>query len=67
MMEELEKKRKPKQEEIDRNSLNPRLTEELLIEGLLLRFNFNQCKNRGYVLDGYPRGYENAKNLFLKI
>ena len=26
----------------------------------------NLCRNRGYVLDGYPKGYKNAFNVFLE-
>ena len=26
----------------------------------------NLCRNRGYVLDGYPKGYKNAFNVFFE-
>jgi adenylate kinase family enzyme len=26
----------------------------------------NDCRNRGYILCGYPRTYEDAQNIFLK-
>lgn len=26
----------------------------------------NDCRNRGYILDGYPRSYKGAQNIFLK-
>lgn len=27
----------------------------------------NDCQNRGFVLDGYPKTYEQAKGIFLSI
>jgi adenylate kinase family enzyme len=30
-----------------------------------LRLNENDCRNRGYILDGYPRNYKDAQNIFL--
>jgi adenylate kinase family enzyme len=26
----------------------------------------NDCRNRGYILDGFPRNYKDAQNIFLK-
>lgn len=27
----------------------------------------NDCRNRGYILDGYPRNYDDCQNVFLKL
>lgn len=29
------------------------------------RLERNDCQNRGYVLDGYPKNFENAENVFV--
>lgn len=39
---------------------------ELLWEVLKLKLAENDCRNRGYILDGYPRTYKDAQNSFLK-
>jgi len=46
--------------EIDRNSLKIRVPDEFIYSLLKLRLNENDCRNRGYVLDGYPRNYKDA-------
>ena len=53
-------------EEIDRESLKIRLPDSILYRLLKIRLNENACKNRGYILDGYPRTYTDAQNIFLK-
>ena len=30
------------------------------------RLNENDCRNRGYILDGFPRTFEDAQECFLK-
>jgi adenylate kinase family enzyme len=52
---------------IDRNNLNPRLPDEIVHKLFKLRLNENICKNRGYILDGYPRNYNDAKGVFMDI
>lgn len=51
--------------EIDREKLAIRLPDELIYQLLKLRLNENDCRNRGYVLDGYPRTYKDAQNMWL--
>ena len=41
-----------------------RYPDDLMNEAVRWRLNQNDCQNRGYVLDGYPRLYEQAKNIF---
>ena len=31
-----------------------------------LKLGENDCRNRGYILDGFPRAYKGAQNSFLK-
>lgn len=40
--------------------------DELLWEVLKLKLAENDCRNRGYILDGYPRTYKDAQNSFMK-
>ena len=52
-------------EEIDRETLPIRLPDEILYKLLRMKLNENACRNRGYVLDGYPRTFKNAQYVFL--
>ena len=52
--------------EIDRESLKIRLPDEILYKLLKLELSRNDCRNRGYILDGYPRTYQNACEVFLQ-
>ncbi len=53
------------EEEVDREALKVRLPEELLFKVLKIRLTENDCRNRGYVLDGFPRTYKQAQEIFL--
>ena len=53
------------QEEIDREKLKVRLPDELLFKVLRIRLTDNDCRNRGYVLDGFPKTYKQAQEVFL--
>jgi len=52
-------------EEIDRDALVVRLPDDFLYRLLKQRLNENECRNRGYILSGYPRTHENACYIFL--
>ena len=41
-----------------------KLSDEIVIKILRKKFATNICRNRGYILVGYPKGYKNAFNLF---
>lgn len=43
----------------------PRLPDDLLTEAFRWRLSQNHCRNRGFVLDGWPRTYQDAERLFL--
>ncbi len=52
-------------EEIDREKLKVRLPDEILFKILRLRLTENDCRNRGYILDGFPKTYKQAQEVFL--
>jgi adenylate kinase family enzyme len=37
----------------------------LLFKVLKIRLTENDCRNRGYILDGFPRNYKQAQEIFL--
>ena len=49
--------------EIDNSEI--RVPDELLFRVLKLKLAENSCRNRGYILDGFPRTYKDAQNIFL--
>jgi adenylate kinase len=72
--EALEKKNKPKKpankkdvnpEPVVEKVYNPRIPEDFLYKILKKRLNENDCKNKGYVLDGYPRSFANCQHIFI--
>ncbi len=42
-----------------------RYPDEILCNIVRRRLNQNDCQHRGFVLDGFPRTYENAKEIFM--
>ena len=51
--------------EIDKESLSIRVPDKLLYKLLRIRLAANACRNRGYILDGYPRTYDDSCWCFL--
>ena len=51
--------------EIDRESLPIRVPDDLIYQLLKLRINKNDCRNRGYILDGYPRNHKDCNHIFM--
>lgn len=43
------------------------LPDDILYKLLQDKLKENACRNRGYVLDGYPKTYENAEHSFLEL
>ena len=52
--------------EIDKDSLDIRVPDDIVYKLISNRLRENDCRNRGYILDGYPRSYEDCQNIFLK-
>ena len=63
MLEEAENNKK-EGEEINPDTIKPRIPKELLVKVFRWALNQNPCRNRGYVLDGFPKSYDNALHLF---
>ena len=59
------KKKKNLPEKINEEDYVPKLSDELLAKALEYRLNLSDCLNRGYVLDGYPKSYQQAEDLFI--
>jgi len=64
MMEEAEKNKK-KGGEVTREELFVRLEEKWIYKLMREKLNENDCRNRGFVLDGYPRTFNDACKVFL--
>lgn len=62
---EYEKTRKKKDPDFDRAACNPRLPEEVLYDLVKIQLNSAGCMNKGFILDGFPRSKEDAKNVFM--
>jgi len=52
--------------EVDRDGLKVRIPDDILYKLLKIRLNENDCRNRGYILDGFPRNHDDCQNIFLK-
>lgn len=57
--------KKPKQKGSKPPVIRPRLPDDLLAEAFRWRLSQNHCRNRGFVLDGWPRTYQDAERLFI--
>ena len=64
IFEPIEIKQKIK-EFIAANGNKLRIPSELVNDAIRWRLNRNDCQNRGYVLDGYPKNFENADKVFV--
>jgi adenylate kinase len=60
-------KKKPVTDQIDKTQLQPRLPDDLIIKLLKRKLKENLCRNRGYILDGYPRNFEVCNSTFVEI
>ena len=64
---EYEKTRnKKKDPELDRATIKVRLPDDILYRIIRLQMNTAACKNKGFILDGYPRTQQDAKSIFLE-
>jgi len=55
-----EKSRKKKDPDFDRESYNPRLTDDILADLVKFQLGSAACMNKGFILDGFPRSKEDA-------
>lgn len=62
---EYEKTRKKKDPEFDRANCNPRLPDDILYMLVKLQLNSVGCMNKGFILEGYPRNENDAKQVFM--
>lgn len=59
-----EKSRKKKDPDFDRESYNPRLTDDILADLVKFQLGSAACMNKGFILDGFPRSKEDAELVF---
>ena len=52
---------------IDINKYEPSIPDNLLYKVLQFKLTSNVCRNRGYVLDDYPKNFQFAQYTFLSI
>lgn len=50
---------------IAKNGDKLRIPNEIINEAVRWRLERNDCQNRGYVLDGYPKNFMNAESVFI--
>lgn len=64
-IEDYNKTKKKKDPELDRAAIKVRLPDSLIYRLIKLQMSSAACKNKGFILDGYPRNLSDAKNIFL--
>lgn len=50
---------------IEKNGKEERIPNDIINEAVRWRLERNDCQNRGYVLDGYPKNFGNAEDVFI--
>ena len=63
MLEEAENNKK-EDEIINPDTIKPRIPKDLLAKAFRWALTQNSCRNRGFVLDGFPKNYDDAWNVF---
>jgi adenylate kinase len=66
MVADYEKTRKKKDPELDRSTIKVRLPDDVLVRLVRLSMKSAACRNKGFILDGYPRNQSDVKNVFLE-
>jgi adenylate kinase len=51
---------------IDRATIQVRIPDDIIQKLCKMKLNENICRNNGFVLDGYPRSYKDARDIFLE-
>ena len=62
---EYEKTRKKKDPDFDRETCNPRLPDDVIWELVKIQLNSAGCMNKGFILEGFPRSWEDASSIFV--
>lgn len=66
VLAEYEKTRnKKKDPDLDRSTIKVRIPEDFLVKIVKMHMNTAACKNKGFIIDGYPRTQADAKAIFL--
>lgn len=60
-----EKTRKKKDPDFDRATYKPRLGDDVLQDLVKIQLSGAACQNKGFILDGFPRGVDDAKSVFM--
>ena len=47
--------------------VTPRIPEDLVYKIIKHKLNENICKNKGFILDGYPRNFHDSQNIFEEL
>ena len=47
------------------DNMKARIPDDLLYKMYKIRLKQNDCINRGYILDGYPRSHKDALGIFM--
>jgi len=53
-------------ETLNRDEIKVRLPDKYLYPLMKMKLSENACRNRGYILDGFPRSFTDAQYVFLK-
>lgn len=61
-----EKEDKKPGETLNRDKLTIKLPDKYLFKLFKMKLVENACRNRGYIIDGYPRSFRDAQYVFLK-
>jgi adenylate kinase len=61
-----DKEDKKKGETLNRDKIIVRLPEKYIYKIMKMKLSENACRNRGYILDGYPRTFKDSQYIFLK-
>ena len=61
-----EKEDKKPGETLNKEDIKVRLPDKFLYKLMKMKLSENACRNRGYILDGYPRSFTDAQYVFLK-
>lgn len=65
MVADLEEQKGEDDPEIDPSTLHIHIPEKLIYKIFKWKLTQNDCRNRGYILDGFPREFKDAQYLFL--